>query len=84
MNVTLHIPDGIAEVLTEAGADAERLALAALKQAADTFERGKTSTGSENARRAPAEAAARMRESRVGNVLPDGVTIRDLMAHGRA
>jgi Arc/MetJ-type ribon-helix-helix transcriptional regulator len=35
-------------------------------------------------RRTPAEAAARMRENRKGNVLPDGVTIRDLMTHGRA
>jgi len=36
------------------------------------------------ARRTPAEAAARLRELRKGNVLPDGVTIRDLMTHGRA
>jgi hypothetical protein len=36
------------------------------------------------AQRSPAEAAARMRESRPGNKLPDGVTIRDLMTYGRA
>lgn len=36
------------------------------------------------ARRTPTEAAARLRERRTGNVLPEGVTIRDLMTHGRA
>ena len=36
------------------------------------------------ARRTAAEAAARLRERRKGTVLPDGVTIRDLMTHGRA
>ena len=37
-----------------------------------------------NAAVAAAEAAARLRERRKGTVLPDGVTIRDLMTHGRA
>jgi hypothetical protein len=36
------------------------------------------------AQRSPAEAAARMRTSRPGNKLPDGITIRDLMTYGRA
>jgi len=36
------------------------------------------------ATRSPAEAAARMRQSRTGNILPDGTTLRDLMIHGRA
>ena len=35
-------------------------------------------------RRTATEAAARLRERRKGTVLPDGVTIRDLMTHGRA
>ena len=35
-------------------------------------------------RRTPAEAAARLREQRAGTVLPEGVTIKDLMTHGRA
>ena len=35
-------------------------------------------------RRSPAEAAARMRARRIGNILPEGVSIRDLMTHGRA
>jgi hypothetical protein len=32
----------------------------------------------------PAEAAARIRELRRGNILPAGATIRDLIDHGRA
>lgn len=32
----------------------------------------------------PAKAAARIRELRKGNVLPPGVTIKDLISHGRA
>ena len=32
----------------------------------------------------PAAAVARIMELRKGNVLPSGVTIRDLMSHGRA
>jgi hypothetical protein len=36
------------------------------------------------ARRSPAEAAARMRSSRAGNKLPEGVTIRDLLTYERA
>jgi len=35
-------------------------------------------------RRTAAEAAARLRERRKGTALPEGVTIRDLMTHGRA
>ena len=34
--------------------------------------------------RSPAEAAARMRQARTGNVLPGDVSLRDLMTHGRA
>jgi predicted transcriptional regulator len=32
----------------------------------------------------PAEAAARIRELRKGNMLPAGATIKDLINHGRA
>jgi hypothetical protein len=32
----------------------------------------------------PAEAAARIRELRQGNVLPEGETIKDLIHYGRA
>ena len=34
--------------------------------------------------RSPAEAAARMRRERKGNVLPEDTSLRDLMIHGRA
>ncbi len=34
--------------------------------------------------RSPIEAAARMRQSRPGNTLPEGITLRELMTHGRA
>ncbi len=34
--------------------------------------------------RSPIEAAARMRRSRSGNVLPDNIIIHDLMTNGRA
>lgn len=36
------------------------------------------------AKHTPAEAAARIRELRQGNLLPEGETIRDLIDHGRA
>jgi hypothetical protein len=32
----------------------------------------------------PAQAAARIRELRKGNILPPDVTIKDLISHGRA
>ena len=34
--------------------------------------------------RTPQQVAARIRELRRGNVLPDGVTLRELMTYGRA
>ena len=37
-----------------------------------------------SARLTPAEAVARIRELRKGNVLPEGVTIRSLIEEGRA
>jgi len=39
MNMTLHIPDELAERLSASGANPEHLALAALNQAADEFAR---------------------------------------------
>jgi Arc/MetJ-type ribon-helix-helix transcriptional regulator len=41
-------------------------------------------TGLQPARRTPAEAVARIRELRQGNILPEGVTIRSLIDDGRA
>jgi hypothetical protein len=39
---------------------------------------------SPDAKRTPAEAAARILELRKGNILPDGETIKDLINYGRA
>jgi len=80
MNITVRIPDDIVARLTEAGANPEDLARAALSKAADSLARDRQPTP----RLTPAEAAARMRAARPGNTLPDGVSIRDLMIHGRA
>ena len=76
----VHIPDDLASRITAAGVNAESVALQALRQAAEELERARRVTG----RRTPAEAAARMRQSRSGNTLPDGISIRDLMTYGRA
>ena len=88
MNVTVHIPDDLAARLEAAGADPERVALDALRRAADELERRPqltAETADAEARRASARAAAaRIREARVGTTLPEGVTIRDLVNYGRA
>jgi hypothetical protein len=78
MDVIVKIPDALAVRLREAGADPESLALATLTKAANA------QPAAPNRSRTPAEAAARMRASRAANSLPRGVTIRDLMTHGRA
>lgn len=44
----------------------------------------RTAVESQPARRTPVAAAARMLEMRMGNTLPAGVTIHDLIRHGRA
>jgi len=84
MNLILDVPDDLAERLCAGGANPAHVALAALNQAADALARGAHPTPPDAARRTPAEAAARMRASRAGNILPEGVAIRDLMTHGRA
>jgi hypothetical protein len=88
MNLIVRIPDKHAASVSAADpARLERVALEAVLQAVTA------GTGDEPAMagiapdapsRTPAEAAARIRASRVGNTLPDGVSIRDLMTHGRA
>jgi predicted transcriptional regulator len=83
MNLTVRIPDDLAKRLTAVGASPERVALEALQHAADDLERGQRAAGAA-VDRTPAEAAARMRRSRPGNVLPEGMTVRDLMTYGRA
>jgi hypothetical protein len=79
MNLTLQIPDELAARLRAAGANPQDLALEALRRAAEDLERGRqhpTGTPAEaKAGRAAAHAAAvRMRQARVGNTLPEGVT----------
>jgi hypothetical protein len=67
----LHIPDDLATRITAQGGDLEVVALEALRHAAEDMERRQRS-----GRRTLAKAAARMRQSRTGNPLPDGMTIR--------
>jgi len=77
MNVTLYIPDELAERLSASGANPEHLALAALNQAADEFARAAAPV-----RLMPAEAAARIRARRKGITL-GGLTIKDRIGEGR-
>jgi hypothetical protein len=89
MNLILRIPDELAERLTAAGASPERLALDALRRAADELERPPQPVteivDDAGARRAAARAAAaRIRQARAGTTLPEGVTIRALVSYGRA
>lgn len=89
MNLVVHIPDELVNRITAAGADPEQLALAALRQAANELERREPpaavpAAGPVADRHAAARAAAaRIRQNRVGNTLPPGVTIRDLIDYGR-
>jgi hypothetical protein len=83
MNVTLHIPESLAARLRAAGASPEQVALDALQRAADDLERGQPAASGLVQPRSPAAAAARIRLSRPGNVLPNGVSVRDLMTHWR-
>jgi hypothetical protein len=84
MNLILNIPETLAARLAAAGADPEHLALLALQQAANELERLQQAGAPKAPHRTPSDAASRMRASRLGNVLPEGVSIRDLMTHGRA
>jgi len=84
MNLTVRIPDDLAARLAAVGASLERVALEALQHVADDLERAHRAAASAIVRRTPAEAAARIRQSRASNLLPEGVTIRDLMTFGRA
>jgi predicted transcriptional regulator len=85
MNVTVRIPDELAARLEAAGADFERLALEALRHAAEELEqRGQQPASvSDEARRAVARVAAeRIIERRKGVTL-GGATIRELINEGR-
>ena len=88
MNLIVRVPDELADRITSAGGDPEQLALAALRQAADDLAHASRPDiavgGDEQARRTSAKAAvARIRQNRIGNTLPPGVTIHALINHGR-
>jgi len=86
-NTDLIIPPELAADI-QAVADGEhRPAADVVRDALERYltDRSKpTRHSKENPTQTPVEAAARLRELRKGNVLPDGVTIRDLMTHGRS
>ena len=79
MNLIVHIPDEHAARVS--GADPARLERAALEAVLRATE-GRDQHALADL--SPREAAARMRAARPGNQLPPGVSIRDLMTHGRA
>ena len=82
MNLTVRIPDEHADRVR--GADPARLERAALEgvlRAAEVGERDERAVPGHTPHLSPQEAAARLRAARH---LPEGVSIRDLMVHGRA
>jgi hypothetical protein len=81
----LLIPPSLAAEILAAAAVEHRPAAALVRDALERYLAGRRAVAEgQPARRTPAEAAARMRELRKGNTLPAGVTIRDLIRHGRA
>nr|WP_294549572.1 hypothetical protein [uncultured Rhodopila sp.] len=82
MDLTVHIPDELADRVRRAdSARLERAALEAVLRAAEGGERARSGHAPDLS---PQEAAVRLRAARPGNRLPEGVSIRDLMVHGRA
>jgi hypothetical protein len=83
----LVIPPALAAAIQAAAEDEHRTTDDLVRDALERYLtdwRNRTGHGQKKAGKTPVEAAARLRELRKGNVLPDGVTIRDLMTHGRA
>jgi hypothetical protein len=78
----LAVPPALAAQLQAAAAAQHRPPRDVLRDAVESYLQAVRP--SSPSRRSPAEAAARMRQSRPGNKLPEGVTIRDLMTYGRA
>jgi hypothetical protein len=82
--VELMIPPSLAARVQSAADEAHRPAADILREILERHlpeqreQSGQTLPG-----RSPAQAAARMMAVRKGNILPDGVTIRELMTHGR-
>jgi hypothetical protein len=85
MNLIVHIPDEHAARVSGADpARLERAALEAVLRATEGDGREQHALAGIASDLSPQEAAARMRAARPGNQLPPGVSIRDLMTHGRA
>jgi hypothetical protein len=89
-DIDLAIPSALVAEIRAAADDEHRPAAELVREALERYladwrkatslaDRGRTPS-----KRTPAEAAARLRELREGNVLPDGISLRDLMTHGRA
>lgn len=82
MTLIVRIPDDLAARLAAVGASPERVALDALRHAADDLERAQSAAAGAVTPRSPAEAAARIRERRKGVTL-GGLTIKELISEGR-
>ena len=85
MNLIVRIPDE--HTARVSGVDPDRLeraALEAILRSADSETRNWPAAEGIASDLTPQEAAARMRAARPGNLLPPGVSIRDLITHGRA
>jgi hypothetical protein len=81
----LIIPPALAAQILAAADDEHRPAAEVVQEALERYlAQRRENVNTTPARRTPAEAAARLLERRKGTLLPDGVTIRDLMTHGRA
>jgi hypothetical protein len=81
----LLIPPALAAQIVAAAEDEHRPAAALVRDALERYLAARrTAATGQPTRHTPAEAAARMRELRKGNTLPAGVTIQDLIRHGRA
>jgi hypothetical protein len=83
----LVIPSALAAEIQAAAADEHRSATDIVRDALEHYLadwRKRAGQVPEKPRQTPVEAATRLRELRKGNVLPDGMTIEDLMTYGRA
>ena len=84
-NSTLTISPALLAQLEAVAEEEHRPAAEVVREALERYlARSREDTAQRPSRPTPAEAAARMREQRKGTVLPDGVTIRDLIDYGRA
>ena len=82
MDLTVHIRDELVDRVR--GADPARLERGALEAVLLAAEGGERAVSGHVPDLSPQEAAARLRAARPGNRLPDGVSIRERMVHGRA